>query len=462
MTVTSILTTLFICILIYLALLSAWYTVLLVISFPEVIKKFKESRYGNIHQLIDEEIQIPITVVTPAFNEEKRIVNMIQGVFNSNYKHVKLIIVNDGSTDGMMALLEKEYSLYEVPLIIKQHIKTSTIKRCYKSLTNPNLTVIDKEHSPYGCAADAVNAGLNACQTPIMLTIDADTILEPEALSRLLFTFLSRSHCVAASGAVYVLNSNVVENGKVMTTNLPSRFIPAVQSVEYLGSFLYGRSALNVLGGALCFPGAFTLFETEILHDVGGFDTPNFAYDAEIITKLHHHMRKNNYPYKISYSSNASCWTEVPSTFTHYWKQRAVWQRGMWRTVTRHIGMLFNPKFGIVGMLTFPSYILFDILGPVVECVSWILFIIALWYGLVSVPALLWFLLLAWGFVTFIATAMIFLNIISFNKYAKPIDVLKSAWLVFVEMFGFRQARALCCTLATVRYCINRMLGKPI
>lgn len=458
----SILGAISIAIILYFTLLSLWYSVLLIASFPEVIKKFRESIYGNITQLIAHDHLIPLTIITPAFNEEKRIVNMLYSVLHSDYKNTRIIVVNDGSTDGTFALLRQEFALTAVPMAVKQTVATETVKGYYQSSRFPNLMVIDKEHCSYNCAADAVNAGLNACQTPLMLTVDADTLLEPEALTRMLFTFLSHNHCVVVSGSVYVLNENLVKQGRLQDTRLPKHFIPAVQSVEYLRSFLYGRAGMNVMAGSLCYPGAFTLFETEVLRQLGGFDTPNFSYDAEITTKIHHEMRKHRYPHNLNHSPNAFCWTEVPATMKSYWKQRDHWHRGMWRSALRHIGMFLNPRYGIVGLLTFPCYVLFDILGPVVEFTSLILFVIAYCLGAISWPVIIWFFILAWGFITYITVAMVFLNLISFNKYHHKGDIFRAMWLVFAEMLWFRQYRAACCTVATLRYFINRLLGKPL
>jgi len=449
-------------IIIYFALLSLWYMVLLIASFPEVINKFREARYGNITQLIERGNLIPATIVTPAFNEEKRILNMLYSGLNSNYKQLKFIVVNDGSTDGTMELLKTEFDLYEVPVTIKQTFKTALVKHCYLSKKVSNLMVLDKEHSPNNCASDAVNAGLNACTTPVMLTVDADTVLEPDAITRMMFALLSQKHCIVVSGSVYILNENKVERGKLLTTNLPKKFISAVQAVEYLRSFLYGRSGLNVLGGALCYPGAFTLFETEALREVGGFDSENFSYDAEIITKLHHYMRQHRYPHKLNHSPNAFCWTEAPSTLKSYWGQRYRWQRGMWRSVMRHFTMFLNPNYGIVGMLTFPGYVLFEVLGPVVEFVSYLTLAIAFFAGVINYSVIFWFLILAWGTLTYTTVAMVFLNLISFNKYDKISDMFRALWLVFAEMLGFRQYRALCCAVGTGRYMFNRLLGRPL
>ena len=248
----------------------------------------------------------------------------------------------------------------------------------------------------------------------------------------------------------------------MLTHQLPKQFISAVQALEHLRSFLYSRSGLNTFGGALCFPGAFTLFETELLHEMNGYDTPNFGYDAEITIKIHHYMRQHNYPYMVKHSSDAFCWTEMPRTLKSYWKQRDKWQRGMLRSATRHAAMFLNPKYGIVGLLTFPLYILFEIFGPLVELISMISFIIVLFMGKANLPALFWLLFLAWGFITYTTLVVLFLNIISFSKYKKKNDTFKAIWLSFTEMLGFRQFRAICCSVGSIRYLVNRILGKPL
>jgi cellulose synthase/poly-beta-1,6-N-acetylglucosamine synthase-like glycosyltransferase len=449
-------------IIVYYLLLSFWYTVLLILSFPEVIKKFRAIQYGDADKLINENSLVPLTVVTAVFNEEKEVLNMIYSILNSEYKNTKLILVNDGSTDNTMEVLKEELTLYEIPLVIKQTIKTERVKHCYQSKRFENIMVIDKEHSPYNCGADSLNAGLNACKTPFIVTIDADTIVEPEALTRMLFTILTTPHCVMVSGSIYVLNENIVDQGKMITAELPKSFLTSVQSVEYLRSFLYGRAGLNALGGAMCYPSAFTMFETEALREIDGYDTPNFSYDSEVTLKMHHYMSKKNYPHNMNHTPNAFSWTDVPSTYKGYWKQRNFWQRGMLRSLQSHIGMLFNPRYGIVGLLSFPAYVLFEVGGALIEFTSMILVFVLYFLGIVDFRFFIWFIMLALGFIVFISTAMVFLNQITFNKYNKKTDILRVILLVSAEMCGFRQFRALCCTVATVQYVINRFRGKPL
>lgn len=449
-------------ILIYFAALSIWYTLTLITSFPELIHRFKEISVGNIIYFIDSQVHVPVTIVVPIFNERNRIIKMLESGLNDDYKDIKFILVNDGSVDDTMALLQQSLELYEVPMVVHQMISTSVVKKHYQSAKYPNVIVLDKEHCPYNCAADAVNAGLNACQTPIFITVDADTVLEPDAIPQMLYTFLLYSHCIVVSGSVYVLNDNEVVHGRLIDPKLPNNFVSATQALEYIRSFSYGRAGLNIFGGALCYPGAFTLFETASLREVGGFDTVNGAYDAEITMKLHQHMRQHKFPHILTHSSSAFCWTEVPGTLKGLWKQRDIWQRGLWRSISLHRGMFFNPKYGIVGLLTFPAFVLFELLGPVVECISYVLLLIAIIFGFISYQPLIWFFILAWGLSAYITMATLFLNFISFNMYKKRQYNFRAIWLVFAEMLWLRQFRALCCTVASIRFFWHRLQKKPL
>lgn len=447
-------------ILLYFAALSIGYTLFLIGTIPEINKKFKEIFYGNISTLLDQENLVPLTIVIPAFNEEKRIKNSVYSVLKSNYKNIDVIVVADGPQDKTLSLLIEEFSLYEIPVIIRQVLKTMPIKHLYKSKTYKNLMVIDKEHSPANCAADAVNAGLNACQTPIMLTVDADTIIEPNSLPRILFAFLSQPHCVTVGGAVYIVNTNTIKKGKLLERNLPNKIIPAIQALEYFRSFFYGRAGWNYLAGALSFSGTFTLFETEALHEVKGFDTKNFAYDSEIIMQLHDYMGAKKYPHRVYYTPNAFAWTEVPSTLRRFWHQRNLWQRGLLRSISEHIHMFLNPKYGVVGLVGFPFYVIFEVFGPPIEFTSYILLALGYWLGIVTWEIIFWFVALAWGYITLLSIGTYFLNMITFNHFNKLSDVIKIVWLAIIEMLGFRQFRALCAFYSTFEYLIRYIIGK--
>jgi cellulose synthase/poly-beta-1,6-N-acetylglucosamine synthase-like glycosyltransferase len=435
-------------------------TILLFISFPDIINRFDEVRYGNLDAIINNNLSMPMSIVVPVYNLSDEVLDSVSSILNSNYKKINIVIVNDGSTDGTLKKMIKTYQLIKVPAVIRQKIKTASIRGCYESLIYPNLVVVDKVH---GGAGDALNAGVNACRTPIFASVDADTLLERDAITRIMFTFLSEPNCISVGGAVYIINDNEVKDGIfVKKQHLPRHIVPALQVCEYVRSFMFSRAGWNFFGGSLSYAGAFTLFEKEAVIASGGYDTDNFAQDAEIILKLHDYMRQHKFPYTICYTPAAISWTEVPKNLFSYWRQRDRWQRGLMRSFCLHRHMFLNPKYGVVGMFTYPVYIVFELLTPLVEFTAYLAFGAGLLLGIVSLEMFLLFIALAVGYAAFLTLASVFMNLLTFKKYAKFSDGFVIFMMVIVEMFGFRQYHTVCRTIATGRYCVNRLLGQGL
>jgi len=448
-------------ILIYFFILCIGYTVILFGTVFKILKKYKSYKFNNIILEFDTNPLLPITIIIPAYNEVRRIANAVASVFNSNYKNVNLIIVNDGSTDSTLQQLIDDYFLVRIPPAFKKKIITGEVRAYYQSTRYPHLIVIDKEHSPFAnSGADCINAGLNVCRTPLFITLDADTILEPEALTHMIFMYLTTPHCVAVGGDVYIPDPDKIKDGKLLATSIPSNTLLGVQVCEYLRSFSYGREGWELLGGALCYPGAFTMLETQAVIDAGGFDSCNFAYDAEIIMKLHHVMGEKKHPYSVTYAPSAIVWSEGPKTLKTFWNQRNHWQRGLLRCLSLHWKMIGNVNYGVTGLLAFPSYILFEIFGPIVESIAYVTLILAV----IFTPALLlnmgWLLCLAWGYSTFITMSCVILSLLTFDKYHSKMDILHLFFLNTLDMIFYRQFRAFCALFAAIHYVFNRILGR--
>lgn len=443
-------------ILLYFLALASWYGLLLCASLSEVIKMYQEDKYGNLDQIMQQST-IPITAIIPIFNEQRKVLNCLYSLLHNDYKNLRIILVNDGSTDDTLDILIKELLLVEVPpIIINQTLPTASIRHYYQSECYANIMMIDKEHGSGNNGADCHNAGLNATVTPVFMTLDADTVLEPDAITNILYHYLSHQHCIAVGGAINILNGNPVDRGCLLTRSMPKKIIPALQCLEYFRSFTYGRAGLNHISGALCYPGAFTLFETKAAKEFGGFDASNYSYDAEIIIKFHHKMRQLKYPTHVRFIANATAWTTVPETLRSFWIQRNRWQRGMLLSAYKHKTMFFNPKYGIVGLVSFPAYIIFEIFGPVVEFCAYILLGVNLIANLVSWQVVGWCIMLAWSYIMLINTATYYISMTTFHAFHRFL------WLGIIEMVGFRQFRAACCFWGTLQFIFNRLRSSPL
>ncbi len=450
-------------ILIYFAAVWVIYLVFLGYTFRIIVRKYQEAEFNNVIAIFNQNKLIPLTIIMPAYNEAHRITKAINAIYNADYKNIHLIIVNDGSTDTTLSMLIEQYAMKKIAPSFQHKVVTGKVFGYYQSTRIPNMMVIDKEHSPFAnSGSDCINAGLNACRTPLFLTIDSDTVIEPPALSYMLFMYLTHAHCIAVGGDIYVPDTSSGIRDNILRTSFPKNMVLGVQVCEYLRSFLYGREGWSLIGGVLCHPGAFTLLETQAVLEVGGFDAANFSYDAEIIMKLHHYMRNNKYPYSVVYAASAIGWAESPSTLKQFWKQRNYWQRGLLRSTFRHIKMLFNPRYGVTGLVAFPYFMILEVFGPLIEAVAYMTFIVAWVMGYTLFWQLFWYWLWAWGFMSLITIACIILNLVTYNKYPSKMDICRIFVVTSIDMLFFRQFKAFCSFFGSFHYLFNRLRGKAL
>jgi cellulose synthase/poly-beta-1,6-N-acetylglucosamine synthase-like glycosyltransferase len=436
------------------------YSVLMISSMPQIIRRYQAEEFGNIGKLLNSEFSIPISIIMPTYNFGLATLDAVYSVIESDYLNNHLIIVNDGSTDNTLELLVDALQLYKVPPAIKQRIQTAKIRGYYRSRIHPNVVLIDKEHSNTG---DTMNAGLNAVRTPLYATVDADTVLEKDALSKIMFAFISKPHCIAVGGSVFIINDNEIKHGNfVHEPKIPDNLAAAIQTCQYLRSFMFGHIGWNSFGGTLVNPGAFTLYETQVVMDVGGYDIGNYSQDAEIILKLHAYMLEKKYPYAIDATPTAFSWTDVPNTFKKLWGQRERWQRGLLRSFWLHRHMFFNPKYGIVGMFSYPFFLFFEILYPFVELAGYSTILLALQQGNVSFTHMKVVAAFGVGYVLLLTMASFAFNSLTFNKYSRWSDVIQIFLIALADLFILRPFLILDNIVATFRYLFNRASGEHI
>ena len=182
----------------------------------------------------------PISLLVPAHNEAKCIVDAVNSLLQLDYPELEVIVINDGSSDGTLEVLRESFQLLETDMLYIPEIVSQPVHGVYMSQSEPRLLVVDKVAG--GSKADAVNAGLNAASSPYVCVVDGDSILQHDALLRIMIPILSDpKHVVAAGGIVRALNGSAVENGRMKEVRLPRRPLEIIQVVEYLRAFLIGR-----------------------------------------------------------------------------------------------------------------------------------------------------------------------------------------------------------------------------
>lgn len=378
----------------------------------------------------------PITLLAPAYNEEATCVEATRSLLNLRYPDYEVVVINDGSKDRTIERLIEAFDLAPAARFPTAAIPTQAVRATLRSRVHPNLWVIDKAN---GGKADALNAGLNHARTPLVCAMDADSLLEREALIRIVRPFLEDDRTVAVGGIIRIANGCEVHAGSVTKVAMPRNLLAGIQVLEYLRAFLAGRVGWAAIDATLIVSGAFGLFRRGVVVAAGGFDTGTVGEDMELIVRLHRHCREQRIPYRITFVPDPVAWTECPETLRLLGRQRERWQRGLTETMVRHRRMLFNPRYGHIGTVVFPYFFFLEMFGPALETLGYVTFGVTVLGGRADATYVLAFIALAVVFGLALSLAAIALEELSFRRYPRAADLISLLALAVVETVGYRQ-----------------------
>jgi cellulose synthase/poly-beta-1,6-N-acetylglucosamine synthase-like glycosyltransferase len=420
----------------YFLAINSLYLIFSIIAFFVLVQHRRRWTSRALDVVMRSPATPPISVIAPAYNEEATIEQSLRSLLLLNYPRFEVVVVNDGSKDKTVDTMVEKFGLMRAPVVYQQPLPTQQVKALYRSLDNPDLVVIDKAN---GGKADAINAGINAARHPLVCVIDADSILEPEALMRAVLPFVESPHTLATGGIIRIVNDCRVESGRVTQIGMPASWLARFQVVEYLRAFLSGRVAMSSFNALLIISGAFGLFKRDAVIEVGGFRHDTIGEDMEIVARLHKHWRDNNRPYRIVFQPDPVCWTEAPETRKILGSQRNRWQRGTCQVLSYHMGMTLNPKYGSVGLFAMPYFLIFEAAGPLIEASGYIVTALAVAFGLLDVVFAQLLFLSAVVFGAMISLTAVLLEEMSFRRYPKVRHLLLLAAIGVIENFGYRQ-----------------------
>lgn len=397
---------------------------------------YKDMKIKKLKDKINKNINIPISILVPAHNEEVTVCDTIKSLLDLDYTNYEIIVIDDGSTDRTAKNIIEYFGMNLVSKKIDGILKTSKVKKVYETYDyKVNITLVIKEN---GGKADALNVGINFSNNPYFICMDADSFLQRDSLLNIVRPVLEDDLTVAVGGMVRVSNNLTFKDGYPITYNLPRNFLVGMQVLEYDRTFLGARIMFDRFNGNLIISGAFGLFQKDMVISCGGYDTNTLGEDMELVVKLHVFCRTNLIPYKIKYASDAICWSQAPSSLKDLTKQRRRWYLGLFQSMKKHHQLFFNYRYGLVSFISYLYFLIYELFSPFIELLGIMFIILSFLTGLINVKYMIFFYLLYALFGTLLSVASFFARIYVNNTKVNFSDFIKVLILCFLEITVLR------------------------
>lgn len=425
----------------FLIIINGVYLLQFLLSAINLFFYNRKNSYSDDKRYTTSGNMIPVSLIIPAFQEEKVILESVKNALSLDYPEYEVVVVNDGSKDRTLEILVKDYQLRLTSQVVKKSVDCRDIIGVYRSEKVPNLVVVDKVNG--GSKADAINAGINTSTYPIIVITDADSLLEHHALIQIVMPFMRDSSVVAVGGNVKIAGNCEVKDGRLIKMNLPKSKLARFQVLEYSRTFFSTRLGFERIGALPLISGAFGAFNKNIVIKVGGYQTGSLGEDMDLTFRIHEYMRNNRRKYKIKFLIDTVCWTQPPVTLHDLRSQRRRWEVGFVKTLWDHKNMLFRLKYGIFGMFVVPFYAFFEFVGPILEFLGYFVIIISLVLRITYLKMFLLFTLVVMTLGTILSLISIILEDHTEKRYQSFKDILTICLYCVVDSFGYHQLTTL-------------------
>jgi cellulose synthase/poly-beta-1,6-N-acetylglucosamine synthase-like glycosyltransferase len=397
-----------------------------------------------------------VTLISPAHNEEALIVQSARTFLASDYEPLEVLVVDDGSDDDTFARLDEAFDLVPLPLRGRTVLPSEPIRGVSISRTDPRLRVVQKDN---GGKSDAINAGLSIARGELVVLVDSDSILEPEAITRAVVPFeVHPDHCMAVGGGIRVANGARIVGGRVVSAGITKWGMGATQVLEYLRGFFATRIAWSEMNGLLLISGAFGVYQRDLLVALGGFSKGSLGEDMEMTMRIHHALRPQFKDARVEFVADAVCWTEVPTTMGALSGQRIRWHTGLLDNLRIHKGMFGRPRFGAAGTFAMPYLVLFGALEPIVEILGFAIVITLVILHVENWTYVVAFFLIATLTGEVMSATALLVEEIGFRRY-RALDLFRLTVWGLVESVWFRPPMAWWRLKATLFVLIGRRPG---
>ncbi len=427
-------------VLVYFVVLNSFYAVQLVAATLETLRHTRATRGADRRRLLGSGVAPRISVLAPAHNEAATVSESVASLLTLQYPNLEIVLVNDGSSDPTLDVVRRVFELSSIHPVYWRRIATKPVRALYRSAIHPDLVVVDKEN---GGKADALNAALNVATGDLVCAIDADTLIESDALLRMVRPLLSDERVLAAGGTIRVANGSLIRGGRVITARAPRTYLAGVQAVEYLRAFLFGRLGWNRLGGNLIISGTFGLFRRNAVIAAGGYLHNTVGEDMELVARIRRNAREHGQADRVQFIPDPVAWTEVPDSWAVLGRQRDRWHRGLADVLWRYRRQMLNPRYGALGLVVMPYYLIIELLAPLVEVLAILGLIPAVLLGAVDVTFAVLLFLVAYGYGLLLTVFTLLLDELAYRRYHGLADRLVMIMWALVESLGYRQLTVL-------------------
>jgi len=381
----------------YTLLLAAYVLAMIVIAFREGRSQRRRDSFEDYDSVFRSRYAIPVSVIAPVFNEEALPIPAIRSLLGLSYPEFEVIVVDDGSTDGTLAALIEAFDLEPRQVFLRVSLESKPVRVVYRSRLDPRLTVVSKEN---GGKADALNCGVNVARHRYLCCVDGDTVFEPDAVLKAMTLIAKDPARIIGAASLFgiSLEPEVIGDSarRLRTTN--RHLLADFQHLDLMRAFVAYRAAWSRLDCMLCVSGGFGLWRRDVIIEVGGFSPAFSCEDIEMTFRIHERFLREGRFYRIISLPNMVAQTEGPRSIRALVSQRARWQRVTMETVWHYRAMIGRPRYGTVGTIGLPYYLLFECLAPLIQLWAVVSLIVAIAFGLLGWPTYLAFVgMMAFG-----------------------------------------------------------------
>lgn len=407
---------------IYMMIYCAVILISAIIGTISLYIEYKKRILKNVFGL--EEECIPISIISPAYNEEVTIIDSVINMLNLDYSIYEVIIIDDGSTDNTVKLMIEKFGMHKIDMPIKYKVPCKKAKEVYMAnINNVDLFLVRKEN---GKKADASNLGINVAKYPYIIDTDTDSIIQKDCLKKLIIPVLMDDTTIACGGRISISNELEFRDGFVKKHKLPKHILAAIQVLEYERSFLSSRIFFDKFNGNLIISGALGLFNKNILLKVGGYRVDALGEDMDLVTRMHIYCKNNKIKYKMKYVADSVCWTQAPISLADLKSQRQRWFVGLYQVMKRYKSLF--PK-----SIFYLYYFLFEFLSPFIETLGVFIITLSIIFKLTNINLLLITIILSMLFNAFATLASYYARAYIYKTNIEVKDAIKAIILCIFD-----------------------------